>query len=115
MNRRKQGNENAFQYKLSANFSSVTSLQDLTDRTLEAYNYVILEIPSIINHSLPIELIRKADLSLLVVSADKTWNEADTHSLNRYKEIAQKPVLLLLNRMKADYLKSLIGRIPRLR
>lgn len=115
MNKRKRINETALQYKLTSNFSSVSSLQELTNRTLDAYSYVILEIPSIINHSLPVELIKKADLSLLLVSADKTWSEADIHSLNRYKEVVQKPVLLLLNRMKAEYLESLIGKLPKLK
>jgi polysaccharide biosynthesis transport protein len=110
-NRRKQIDQSAFQYKLPANFSSVTSIQELTNRTLDSYNYVILEIPSAIDHPLPVELIQKADLSLMLVSAERVWEEADNFSLASYKEVATKPVLLLLNKVKLNYLNGIIGKI----
>lgn len=114
LNKFKPIDNSALQYKLPANFSSVTSLQELTNRTLNSYNYVILEIPAIINHPLPIELIQKADLSLLLVSADRSWDEADAYSLARYKEIARNPVFVALNKVEVDELESIIGKIPKI-
>lgn len=112
-NKKKQIDKSAFQYKLPANFSSVTSLQQLTSRTLDSYNYVILEIPSVLNYPMPIELIQKADLSLLLVTAERTWEEADNYALASFREVARQPVLLVLNKMKTDYLESIIGKISR--
>jgi polysaccharide biosynthesis transport protein len=109
--RRKQLEASAFQYKLPVNFSSVTSVQELTNRTLDSYNYVILEIPSIIDHPLPVELIQKADLSLMLVTAERVWEEADNFSIASYMEVARKPVLLLLNKVKLNYLNGIIGKI----
>lgn len=108
-NKVKQVDNSALQYKLPADFGSVASVQDLTQRTLEAYRYVILEIPSVLDHQLPVEIIQQANLSLLVASADRAWEEADSYALTRYQEVAKQPVLLLLNRVKAEHLTSLIG------
>jgi uncharacterized protein involved in exopolysaccharide biosynthesis len=111
INKQKRMDESALPYKLPANFSSITSLQELTGRSLANYDYVILEIPSILSHTLPVQLIQQADLSLLLVAADRTWDEADTYSLSRFKEVASKPVLLLLNKVKIAYLEGIIGKI----
>jgi uncharacterized protein involved in exopolysaccharide biosynthesis len=113
VNRQKRMDESALAYKLPVNFTSVTSLQELTGRSLSNYDYVILEIPSILSHALPIQLIQQADLSLMVVAADRSWDEADTYSLSRFKEVAARPVLLLLNRVKMAYLEGIIGKIRR--
>jgi uncharacterized protein involved in exopolysaccharide biosynthesis len=109
----KKVDDTALQYNLPANFNSIASLQELTKRTLDSYNYVILEIPSIINHSLPVELIEKADLSLMLVSAERVWEEADNYSLESYKEAAKQPVLLVVNKMKLEYLESITGKISK--
>lgn len=109
----KQSDSTALQYKVPANFSSATSLQGLTDRSLSNYDYVILEIPSIINHALPVEIIRQANLSLMLVSADRAWEESDSYSLSRYKEVAGHPIQLLLNKVKISYLEGIIGKIRR--
>jgi polysaccharide biosynthesis transport protein len=111
LNRLKPFHESTLPYKLPANFSSVTSLQELTNRTLNSYHYVILEIPSIINHPLPVELIQKADLSLLLLEAGRKWEEADAFSLARYKEIARNPVMLLLNKVEPDQLAGVVGKV----
>jgi GTPase Era involved in 16S rRNA processing len=58
-----------------------------------------------------VQLIQQADLSLVLVSADRTWDEADTYSLSRFKEVAARPVLLLLNKVKMVYLEGIIGKI----
>ncbi|MDO1448496.1 hypothetical protein Q0590_19625 [Rhodocytophaga aerolata] len=108
-----QSGHTTLPYKVPANFSSVTSLQTLTNRSLSTYDYVILEIPSIINHALPVELIRQANLSLLLVSANRVWEDADAYSLSRYKEVAIHPVQLLLNKVKISYLEGIIGKIRR--
>jgi uncharacterized protein involved in exopolysaccharide biosynthesis len=108
-----QSDHTTLPYKVPANFSSITSLQTLTNRSLSTYDYVILEIPSIINHALPVELIRQANLSLLLVSANRVWEEADAYSLSRYKEVATHPIQLLLNKVKISYLEGIIGKIRR--
>jgi hypothetical protein len=113
INKQKRIDESAFPYKLPANFSSVTSLQELTGRNLSNYDYVIVEIPSILSNTLPVQLIQQADLSLIVVAADRTWDEADTYSLSRFKEVASSPVLLLLNKVKITSLEGIIGKIRR--
>jgi polysaccharide biosynthesis transport protein len=112
-NKLKQAEGTALQYKVPANFSSVTSIHELTSRSLSNYDYVLVEIPSVINHALPVELIRQANLSLLLVSADRAWEEADAYSLSRYREIAAHPVQMLLNRVKISYLEGIIGKIRR--
>jgi hypothetical protein len=111
INKQKRTDESAFAYKLPVNFTSVNSLQELTGRSFNNYDYVILEIPSILSHALPVQLMQQADLSLMVVSADRTWDEADAYSLSRFKEVAARPVLLLLNRVKMAYLEGIIGKI----
>jgi hypothetical protein len=47
----------------------------------------------------------------MLVTAERVWEEADNFSLTSYKEVAKKPVLLLLNKVKLNYLNGIIGKI----
>jgi hypothetical protein len=79
------------------------------------YKYVIIEIPPLLEHQMPVKLIDKMDLSLLVVDAERSWKEADKYIIRLYQKASIKPPLLLLNKVSADKLENIFGEIPKKR
>ena len=73
------------------------------------------EIPSLLNHPYVDDSLRESEIHLLVVRADRKWNEADQHALKVYKKfVGQKP-LLFLNRVRTDIMEEITGEVPRKR
>ncbi|MBL4592301.1 MAG: hypothetical protein JKX68_00630 [Flavobacteriales bacterium] len=81
----------------------------------EEYRYIFFEIPAIIGSDLPIQMMRDADLSLLVLKANRNWNKADAMALESYSKIVEHQVSLILNGTDVDVLESIIGGIPKKR
>ncbi|RIJ42525.1 GumC family protein [Pontibacter oryzae] len=79
------------------------------------YTYLFLEIPAVADHVLPLELIQQAQLSLLVLDADRRWGNADKFSLGRYLDVAKHPAHVVLNKVQTEFLYDIIGEIPKKR
>ncbi|HOI32266.1 MAG TPA: hypothetical protein PLC47_05835, partial [Bacteroidales bacterium] len=54
------------------------------------YDYIFLEIPSIIYHDYPLELMNKVDASLMLLKSSSKWNKADESALNRLKQVLRE-------------------------
>ena len=75
----------------------------------------LVELPAVLEHGFPQNLIEKADLTLMVASAKRTWNLADQRQLLLLQEIQQSPIRLVLNQVQPDQLESSLGEIPKQR
>ncbi|GAB4424734.1 MAG: hypothetical protein OHK0039_42080 [Bacteroidia bacterium] len=82
---------------------------------LSGYAYVLLELPGLLQHPYPVELIAHADLALLVCRANRTWGEADRKLLERLRRIVATPVRLVVNGDAVDQLEASLGELPRRR
>ena len=78
-------------------------------------DYVLLEIPSIINHTYSPELIRDADIAIMVARANRTWQASDIHGLEIFSEFLKEKALVILNGVNPEFLQDLIGELPRKR
>lgn len=113
-----QNSELVSTYKLQQDASKpIKVLEDVlsTHTALDRYTYLFIEIPAVVDHVLPLELIRLAHLSLLVVAADRHWGNADKFSLGRYLDIANNPAQVVLNKAQTEFLDDIIGEIPKRR
>lgn len=81
----------------------------------EAGDFLIYEMPALLNAPLPVDLHHPPDLTLLVTDARHRWSDADAHVLRTYQEVVRNPVGLLLNRVQPVELEGLIGEVPRRR
>lgn len=87
-------------------------LQLLPHQTAADFDYIFLELPNLRETAPPVRLIGQADLSLLVLAADHPWTTADEGVLRRYRQAAQRPVRLVLNRVEPDRLAGLLDAVP---
>ncbi len=81
----------------------------------EKYTYVILELPPLLKHPFPTQVLAKADLSLLVCRSNRVWNKADEKLLEKLLEGIPKPPGIILNGTREENLESIIGELPKKR
>jgi len=106
-------------YSIRDNFFEVKDIKEIMQGfehlDHESYDYILVEIPSIINNTYPIELLKQFNLALLVVRANRSWTDADVSSLNAFKVAFPKTSLIVLNGIELDYLDSVLGEVPKQR
>ena len=93
----------------------LSDIKLIGEKNIKDYRYVFFEIPAIIGSDLPIQILKEANLSLLVLKANRTWNKADAMALASYSKIIEHQVSSILNGADEDLLESIIGEIPKKR
>ncbi|MEM8600536.1 MAG: hypothetical protein AAGF99_11495 [Bacteroidota bacterium] len=71
---------------------------------------VVVELPPMVEHAAPLQVVRDADLALMVLRADRTWTDADQHALKALRAAHPHPVLLVLTETNRDFLNGLTAR-----
>jgi polysaccharide biosynthesis transport protein len=92
----------SYTYKINDNFVEVKDLQELMQgnvlrRENYNYDYILLELPSIMYHSYPMELMQNVDVSLLVIKASSQWEKADVSAVESLTDLLRQPPLTILN------------------
>lgn len=106
----------SYQYPIRDNFSEIRNLRDLIDSNIlrrdnYQYDYMLLEIPAIIFHSFPMELIQQVDASLLIVKAGNSWSKADAGSLEIIRELAKEQPMTILNEAEDYAIQDMISGV----
>ena len=108
--------EEEVQYIIQENFFELKETRDLIKGyehlDLESYDYILVEVPSLINNAYPIDLIQKFDLALIVVRANRSWTDADKTALNGFLSVTKQPTQIILNGVELMFLDSVFGEIP---
>jgi uncharacterized protein involved in exopolysaccharide biosynthesis/LysM repeat protein len=104
-------------YNIDNRFVEIKNIQELLiskylRKDNYKYDYIFLEIPSIIFNSYPLELINSVDVALLVVKATDLWKNADIAALNTLIEVSREKPLLVLNDVELLALEDIIDEIP---
>ncbi|MCX6285699.1 MAG: LysM peptidoglycan-binding domain-containing protein [Bacteroidetes bacterium] len=109
--------EDEVQYIIQDNFFETKDTKELLrgyeHLDLESYDYIFIEVPSLINNAYPIDLIQKFDLALLVVRANRSWTDADRSALNGFLSVTKQPTQIVLNGVELMFLDSVFGEIPK--
>ena len=74
---------------------------------------LVLELPALHRHTLPMALLERAAAVLLVARSDRAWRAADAHTLDAMRAATPRPPLLVLNGVSTDALDPLVGEVPR--
>ncbi len=106
----------AYNYTIKENFSEVKNIKELIDSNIlrrdnYLYDYILIEIPSVIFHSYPMELIQQVDASVLIVKATNSWNKADAGALEIIKELAKEEPLVVLNEAEDYAIEDMINGV----
>ena len=107
-----------YEYEVPENFMGVKNLNDLLRNftvVLKGYQFILVELPSLLLNEYPASLLKSGQLTLLVCRANRSWNNADAEALSLYKTQVDHPVNVLLNGCQVEHLESIIGEIPRRR
>ncbi len=107
-----------FRYEIKNNFIDITNLQQLMDsrflrKTNTAYDFIFLELPSIIYHTYPIKLLSEIDLALFVIKSNNRFTKADKTAMNIFKEAYKSSPIVILNEIELFNLADLISELPK--
>jgi hypothetical protein len=105
-----------YPYQIAENFAKATSLKDLiSDHILRKenylYDYIFLEIPSIIYHDYPLELMQEVDASLMLLKSSSKWNKADEGALNILKNVLREDPMIIMNEAEDYAIEEIISGI----
>lgn len=107
----------SYHYEIKNNFIDVKNLQELVDtkylrKSNIPYDYIFLEIPSIIYHTYPIKLLSQVNLALYIIKSTNSYSKADKTAINLYREAAGKDPLVLINEVELYNLEDLLSNLP---
>jgi hypothetical protein len=108
----------SFHYTVKNNFIDVSDLQELVDnrylrKNNTPYDYIFIEIPSIVYHIYPLKLLSEVDLSLFIVKSSNNFTRADKTALKSFREAAPDNFLVILNEVELYNLDELLTEIPK--
>ncbi len=106
------------QYKIDNKFVEIKHLKDLLKNNYirqenYTYDYIFLEIPSIIFNSFPLDLIETVDFSLIVIRAKDYWKKADMTALNTMLEVSREKPMIILNQAEVYALEDILHSVPK--
>ncbi|MBS9460951.1 hypothetical protein KIM67_00915 [Flagellimonas sp. 389] len=107
-------------YGVSDQLYKISNVQDFdVDKSIEdfsSFDFIILEIPSIIKNPFPVKLASTMDYMFLVTRANRAWGEADKNALNLFKEATTGPEpTIILNGVKVLEMETVVGELPKKR
>ncbi len=107
----------SYVYKITDDFIDVENLQQLIStkylrKENKPYDFIFIEIPSIVYNTYPINLISNVDMSLYIINARNTLSKADKTALNTYEDIALHKPMVIINEVELFNLDELLSDVP---
>ena len=108
----------SYTYPVNNSFIDVSSLQELIDgknirKENYPYDYIFIELPSIVYNNYPLRLIGLANSILYIVSATSDLKKADRTALATFDEVCLKKPMVILNEVELYNLEELLSAIPK--
>ncbi|MCK9617768.1 MAG: LysM peptidoglycan-binding domain-containing protein [Lentimicrobiaceae bacterium] len=103
-----------YTYLVDNKFADINSIGDLFDSKMLReenydYDYIFLEIPPIVLHSFPLELMNSVDASFLLVKAIHHWRKADINALRTFRDVSREIPMVILNYTELYALEDIIN------
>jgi succinoglycan biosynthesis transport protein ExoP len=76
-------------------------------------DYVFIELPSLIYHNYPTDLVSKADMSVLVSRSNRLWTEADQSVLNGLVRLTNSRISFIINGVEIKEVEAVLGDLPK--
>lgn len=110
----------SYTYKAGSDFIDLESVPQLLDaknirKDNYDYDYIFVELPSIVYNNYPLKFISEADSILLVVSAASSIQSADKNALETFKTSVNVEPLVILNEVELYNLEYLLTSVPKTR
>jgi len=109
----------SYTYTIDNHFIEVETIGELLgDKNLRqdnyVYDYILLELPSIVHHAYPINLMKSIDIPILFVNATDHWRKSDIKSLENLRLVTKNEPLVVLNNAELFALEDIIKDFSRL-
>lgn len=113
-------NESEFMtYEVNSEFYNAKSYEELTIKgiksSIQEHDFVIIELPNILETNYPADLIGSSDLALLICRSNRLWSKADENLLDNIKEIVPSKLQFVINGVELDEVETLLGELPKQR
>lgn len=113
-------NYSVLTYEIGDQFYRVSELQELgfkiTDSEWDAFDYIFVELPNVIQHAFPVKLLEKADHIYLVCRANRDWSVADKNAIKSFTELVPFPIpSIILNGVEWVEMETILGDLPKKR
>lgn len=108
------------QYQVSDHLYKISKVEEFDEtgsiKDFSFYDFIILELPSIIKNPFPVKLAATMDFTFLVTRANRAWGEADKNALTLFNEATTGPEpSIILNGVKVLEMETVVGDIPKKR
>lgn len=104
-------------YEIDTQFYDSNSYNELTIKgnsiPEKPLDYMIIELPNILDTNYPADLIVASDLVVLVCRSNRLWSKADENLLNNIKELTPSKLQFIINGVELDEVESLLGELPK--
>jgi hypothetical protein len=108
-----------FTYDINEQFYKAKNYKDLLEQNNIKLDfvpdYVIIELPPIINTNYPTELFTHSDIDILVCRSNRLWSEADQTALNGLLPLSGSKMHFVVNGVELKEVESLLGDLPKKR
>jgi polysaccharide biosynthesis transport protein len=94
---------------------SLTQIVNTKDRDIRSYDFIIFEVPAILDGSFPLQLLKESSISLLVCKASRAWKEADIKALELIHEAGTSRIFMILNGIEPHVSEAFLGEIDKKR
>jgi uncharacterized protein involved in exopolysaccharide biosynthesis/LysM repeat protein len=105
-------------YKIDNKFFELKHVRDLLQYSSSLrsenyeYDYVFIEIPSVIHNSYPLDLMSTMDASLLITRASHNWKKADEQALDVMNKVLPDKPLVVLNDVDSYVISEVLHDAP---
>lgn len=110
-------NVSFIKYQMGEHFQKVNNIKNLNadfeNQDLNRYDFIFIELPSIIQNVYPVNLIKNIHKIFITVRANRKWSNADNNSVDDLLKITKNnEPLIILNGVEIPELEDEIGEIP---
>lgn len=105
-------------YPIGDNFIDISSLPELLDgknirKQNYGYDYIFIEIPSIVYNNYPLKVVNMADSLLYIISATSSLSKADRNALETFNEVSESEPMVVLNEVELYNLEEILTSVPK--
>jgi len=109
----------SYTYTINNHFIEVETISELLgERNLRKenyiYDYILLELPSIVHYAYPINLMKSIDIPILFVNATDHWRKSDIKALENLSLVTKNAPMVVLNNAELFALEDIIKDFSRL-
>ncbi|CAH8283615.1 hypothetical protein EV196_102500 [Mariniflexile fucanivorans] len=106
-------------YKLDNTFYNAKSYSDIIHKNNISLSnepdFVIIELPALIYHNYPTELITQSDLGILVCRSNRVWSESDKTAMSNLLNTSASKINIVVNGVNINEIESVLGELPKKR